>query len=259
MQQAVEINVHGRTLRGMLHIPDHIKNNLPIVVIYHGFGGNKMGPHFIFVKLSRMLESKGIASIRFDFSGSGESDGDFVNMTLSGELAEANAVLEYAKSLSFVDRSRTSVLGFSMGGAVASVLAGTRTEDIHSLCLWAPAGNIAEIVLHDWIGKDENLLRQNGYFTFEGNTMGDRFVDELQEIDIYGQAAKYSGNVLILHGGDDEVVPLSSSEKYKNIYGDTVKFRVINGGNHIFEKKSAQDEVLELTYKFFEKELTLIE
>lgn len=60
----------------MLHVPGDANGKLPIVCIYHGFTGNKMEPHFIFIKLSRLLEKKGIASVRFDFGGSGEGDGD---------------------------------------------------------------------------------------------------------------------------------------------------------------------------------------
>jgi alpha/beta superfamily hydrolase len=89
MQKAVEIQSRNLTLRGMLHIPEGVSGKVPIVCIFHGFTGNKMEPHFIFVKLSRMLEARGIASIRFDFGGSGESDGDFIDMTISHELEEA--------------------------------------------------------------------------------------------------------------------------------------------------------------------------
>lgn len=83
MQNAVELQSRGLTLRGMLHIPANISGKIPMVVIFHGFTGNKMEPHFILVKLSRLLETKGIASVRFDFAGSGESDGDFSEMTIS--------------------------------------------------------------------------------------------------------------------------------------------------------------------------------
>jgi len=105
MQKAVEIiDQRGLTLRGMLHVPDGAVGKVPVVAIYHGFTGNKMEPHFIFVKLSRALEKKGIASVRFDFAGSGESDGDFIDMTISGEISDAKCILDYAYGLDFADK-----------------------------------------------------------------------------------------------------------------------------------------------------------
>ena len=58
MQKAIELVSQGLTLRGMLHMPENVPGKVPVVVIFHGFTGNKMEPHFIFVKLSRMLEKK---------------------------------------------------------------------------------------------------------------------------------------------------------------------------------------------------------
>ena len=139
MQKAVELKSQGLTLRGMLHMPDSATHKVPVVVIFHGFTGNKMEPHFIFVKLSRMLEKKGIASVRFDFGGSGESDGYFINMTLSGEIRDAHNILDYVKKLDGIDPERIGLVGLSMGGSVASALAGERKDEINSLCLWAPA------------------------------------------------------------------------------------------------------------------------
>jgi len=161
MQQAVEIISRGNTLRGMVNIPDNIIGKVPTVIILHGFGGNKMGPHFIFVKLSRLLERIGIASVRFDFAGSGESDGEFSDMTISGELSDAENILQYIQTLDFVDTKNIAIVGFSMGGAIAAMLAAEYKKYIHSLCLWAPAGNMGEIVLKDWIGSKYPEFEKN--------------------------------------------------------------------------------------------------
>ncbi|MBZ4647158.1 MAG: alpha/beta hydrolase [Clostridia bacterium] len=93
MQQAIELRCDGLTLRGMIHIPELGKSKYPFVAIYHGFTGNKMEPQFMFVRLSRELEKAGVGSVRFDFSGSGESDGLFEDMSVSNEIKEAKPVL----------------------------------------------------------------------------------------------------------------------------------------------------------------------
>lgn len=255
MQKAVEFVSQGLTLRGMLHVPDNAGGKLPLAIIFHGFTGNKMEPHFMSVKLSRLLEKKGIASVRFDFGGSGESDGDFVNMTLSGELNDAHNILDYVKTLEFVDVSRIAAVGLSMGGAVASMLAGERKDDIQALCLWAPAGNIKDIVYSKGLDGKMDIFRKAGYADFGGLLLGVGFVDDVLELDIYKKAEAYDKNVFIVHGDDDPTVPLSASEKYMEIYGSRGRLHVVKGADHTFNSKMWEDEVLKETSVFLEKEL----
>jgi len=114
MQKHVEFTYNGKTLRGMMHLPDGIHGKVPMVAIFHGFTGNKMEPHFIFVKLSRQLEKVGIGSVRFDFYGSGESDGDFSEMTFSGELEDARQIIKFIKNEPMADVENIGILGLSM-------------------------------------------------------------------------------------------------------------------------------------------------
>lgn len=255
MQKSIEIKSRNLTLRGMINTPDEAFGKLPTIIILHGFGGNKMGPHFMFVKFSKILADLGYASVRFDFAGSGESDGEFINMTLSGELEDAENILEYVKSLDFVDTQKIGVVGFSMGGAVASMLAGIHSKDIKALCLWSPAGNMSEIVVNDFIGQGYAQFLDNGYHEYDGLVFGKKFVDDLKKTDIYNIASKYSGNTLLLHGTSDEVVSLKASEKYLETYGDKAKLSVIDGADHLFSRQSWKQELIGHSIDFFNQEL----
>lgn len=256
MQKVVEIDSENLRLRGMLHIPENIKNKVPIGIIFHGFCGDKMGPHFIFVKLSRLLERAGIACIRFDFAGSGESDGDFIDMTMDTELKDANNILNYVKTLDFVDNDRIGIVGLSMGGAIASMLAGDRKKDVKTICLWAPAGNMDEIILDKhYIGADFEEFRKNGYFDAEGLLVGTKFVDNVKDIKIYEKAAEYDKRSLIIHGDKDDVVLLSASQKYIDFWGESSLLKVISGANHTFDKREWEEQVIENTIEFIEKQL----
>jgi alpha/beta superfamily hydrolase len=260
MQTAVEIKSRELNLRGMLHKPDNldINSKVPIVIIYHGFGGNKMGPHFIFVKLARLLEKAGIASIRLDFAGTGDSDGDFIDMTMGTELEDANNILDYVRKLEFVDKERIGILGLSMGGAIASMLAGDRKDDISTLCLWAPAGNMEEVILSEhYISNNYEKYRQDGYFDVEGLLLGTGFVDNIRQIKIYEKAAAYDKKSLIIHGDKDDVVLLKASEKYIDVYGELSQLKVIKDAGHTFDKKEWEEEVLESTVDYLKEELLL--
>ncbi|NLO81830.1 MAG: alpha/beta hydrolase [Clostridiales bacterium] len=256
MQKAVEIHRNDMILRGMMHTPDGLTGKVPIALIFHGFTGNKMEPHFIFVKLSRMLEKVGIASLRFDFLGSGESDGEFKDMTLSGELKDAEAILKYAKSLDFVDKDKIFAVGLSMGGAVASMLAGLHPQDIAALCLWAPAGNIGELIQKsisdmEAAGVDVNSLE---YYDLRGNLVGRAFVEDVLSLDVFEIASSYDKQVLILHGDRDEAVPLETSHRYLKIYGDKAKLNVIKDADHTFNKHEWERKVIEETVGFLKSQ-----
>ncbi|MBP2034191.1 alpha/beta superfamily hydrolase [Clostridium algifaecis] len=255
MQKSVEIKNKGLTLRGMVHTPQIITGRIPLVCLFHGFMGNKAEQHFIFVKLSRILENIGIASVRFDFDGSGESDGNFVDMTMSKELDDARAILNYAKSLDFVDTSKIAVLGISMGGAVASMLAGECKDDIKALCLWAPAGNMGELVMTGRSENDINGLKERGYYDLDGFAVGKDFVEDVLKLDIFGIAAPYDKNVLIIHGTEDKSVPFTISERYGEIYGTKAVIHAVKGSDHTFDSKEWEDETLEYTAGFLDGEL----
>jgi alpha/beta superfamily hydrolase len=264
MQTAVELHAGGLTLRGMLHKPDRISGKVPVVAIFHGFTGVKTEAHFVFVKLSRLLEKKGIASVRFDFGGSGESDGDFFDMTISKELADAKAILAYIKALPFADAERIGIVGLSMGGVIASLLAGDCREDVRALCLWAPARNMRQLYLArdsragdlSGISEDEKeALIKRGYKDQYGLALSTDYLFDAEALDLVGRAAAFDKNVLIVHGGGDQVVPIENSSAYMEAYGSRAKFLRIEGADHVFSSISWETELLEHTTGFLTKEL----
>src|SRR5690606_7224053 len=102
-------------IRGTVHIPEGFTGARPCLIFCHGFTANRDEPHFMFVKIARALEKIGVVSIRFDFLGSGESDGEFCDMTINTEVEDCKAVIAYAKSLEFIDENNINLLGFSKG------------------------------------------------------------------------------------------------------------------------------------------------
>lgn len=256
MQNAIELAVDGLTLRGMLHKPDNTAPSYPVVAIYHGFTGQKAERHFVFVRLSRALAAAGLASVRFDFSGSGESDGEFAGMTLSGEVAEAKAILDYARSLPFADRSRVFVVGFSMGGAVASVVAGEAPDRVRALVLWAPAGNMPELIAARHTPEIRAEMAKSGRFDLGGLWAGREFFADLAGWDIYRRAAPFPGRVLLIHGDADESVPLAASQRYQEIYGAHAELQVVPGADHTFNRADWKDDVIRRTVEFLSGEST---
>jgi len=112
------------TLRGLLHRPDGV-DPTPAVMLLHGFTGQHIESDRLFVQVARALADAGFAALRFDFYGSGDSDGDFEEFTLDTELADACAGFDWLSTQSGIDPNRIGVVGLSLGGAIAALLAST--------------------------------------------------------------------------------------------------------------------------------------
>ncbi|MEK3888009.1 alpha/beta hydrolase family protein [Bacillus sp. FSL K6-3431] len=247
MQRAVSITHKGLELRGMEHIPTGEK--LPAVILFHGFTGTKLEPHRLFLKISRELETKGIASFRFDFLGSGESDGDFEDMTVTRELNEAESIFKYVKSHPQIDENKIIILGLSMGGLVASLLAGKLDNEIKRLILMAPAGTMGK-TLEPSIHSVPFIASHNAY-DYGGNLVGKAFLEDVKTIDVWQQAAKYKGKVLLIHGTEDPTVSFNVSKLYiEQCYGKQARLHPIEGGDHTFSSFHWENSVIEAILEF---------
>ena len=79
--------------------------------------------------------------------------------------------------------------------------------------------------------------------------LGREYLLSTQDLDIYGTASAYKGDVLILHGTRDSIVPLWCSERYKETYGDKASFKLIDGENHSITRR--RSEVVSEVVEFF--------
>ena len=184
----------------------------PMVVFCHGFGGSKEGPLFELVCDS--LQKHGIASIRFDFNGHGESEGEFKDMTVPNEIEDAKKVIEYVRDLRHV--SKVALVGHSQGGVVASMTAGELNQEIAAVVLMAPAAVLREDAIRgNTMGKMYNPLDPPEFVElWGGNKLGRKYIQTAFSLPIYETAAKYQGPALVIHGNADRVVPYTYGERY---------------------------------------------
>lgn len=246
MQKHVELEINGLTLRGMIHIPDGDKKKYPFVAMYHGFTGTKVEAGFKFVQLSRMLEKAGIGSVRFDFSGSGESDGTFDSMSLNTEIEEAALIFEYMSGLEYADKNNLFILGFSMGGLVSSLVA-PRLKKLKGMVLWAPAGSMydyVEQITQDSIKEGKSNPESGGL------CINPILLDELKRLDVYNIIRGFKGDVLLIHGSNDNSVSFDESVKYTGIYGEKSRLMRIENADHLFSSTEWSNLLLNGTVDF---------
>ena len=111
----------------------------PLVVLCHGFLGDRtVNGHA--AALAEMLAEAGIASIRPDFSGCGQSEEGFDQYTLAHMTADVDACIAYMAANYPIDTDTVGLVGHSMGGRLVSLyLGGAGRYDVDAAALWSPA------------------------------------------------------------------------------------------------------------------------
>lgn len=203
---------HGK-LQAVIQKPELKQGEqCPMVVFCHGFGGSKDGP--LFELIADSLQKHGIASIRFDFNGHGESEGRFQDMTVPNEIEDAKKVIEYVRDMRYV--SKVALVGHSQGGVVAAMTAGELGSDISAVVLMAPAAVLRDDAIRgSTMGKMYNPLDPPEYVElWGGNKLGRNYIKTAFSLPIYETAAKYQGPALVIHGNADRVVPYTYGERF---------------------------------------------
>ncbi|GAA3829138.1 alpha/beta hydrolase family protein [Streptomyces phyllanthi] len=247
---------NGRTLRSTLHIPEGpTGTRRPTAVFVHGFTSNRLElPNF--VAMSRLLEAHGIASVRFDLSGHGESDGDFFDVTITGEIAETRSVLRTVRTLDFVDPDRIGLVGMSMGGVVAGIVA-AEEPGIAALCLWSPAA-VAPFEIGKGFLKGRDIaaeVEEKGYFDADGHRMSSALAEDIAGLDVYGRSSGYPGPVNILHGDKDDIAPLAYARRYLDHYDGNAHLEIVEGADHAWATVPHRTTLHRSTLRFLRRHL----
>lgn len=165
IREPLTIPLKGQKIFAVRHEPLIRESNL-VVLFLHGFGGNKIGKHSLYVEMSMRLAEKGIASLRFDFRGSGDSEGLFEEQTLTDLLLDAETVYDFLKA------DRVAIIGTSMGGLVASLL--TARKKIAAVVLWAPVFDG-----HQWLAEWDRVPIDMPCVMHKGRLVSRKMFEEL--------------------------------------------------------------------------------
>ncbi len=211
----ISVKRDGLTLRGNLEKPELEK--CPALILFHGFMARKDAE--LFLEIEKECLKKGMAVVRFDFDGHGESDGSFSDMTILGEILDAAKIIEYVRGLDFV--TDIYIAGHSMGGVVGGMAAGYYREVIKKLVLLAPAATLKEDALSGSVfGIPYDMDNMPETFTLVNNrneicNAGNLLFRTGRTLPIYETTAMFRGEMLIIHGTQDNVVGVIGSRRYK--------------------------------------------
>ncbi|MCW4020894.1 MAG: alpha/beta fold hydrolase [Candidatus Bathyarchaeota archaeon] len=258
MIKPVTFTSQGQQLIGILHVPDELKKGekAPGIAMFHGFSGNKTETHRLFVHVARALCEAGYVVLRFDFRGSGDSDGEFEDMTVSGELSDAEESLTFLTNLEGVDKDRLGVIGLSLGGRVAAILA-SKDERVKFAVLYSASLGPREKRFLERFGEGalEKLDAGEAVGLNTGWYLKKPFFETFDDPIPFDIMHKIKAPVLIVHSDGDEAVSIDEARKGYEIVKDLNsknELHIVRGGSHTFRQKEHTSEVIEKTLEWLD-------
>lgn len=186
--------------------------------------------------ISRSLTSQGFGVVRFDFTGLGDSEGDFADTNFSANVADIKAVHQY---ISDNYQAPDLLIGHSLGGAAALVAA----AEIDAIKAVASVGAPADIqhVQHLFSAGIEEILEKGEALVNIGGRpfkIQKQFVDDLQKRDLTEILKDLRKPLLILHSPQDNIVGIDNAAKLYNAAFHPKSFISLDGADHLLTNRN---------------------
>lgn len=238
-------DAHTHRLAGIMTVP-------PLwggagVVLCHGFNSHKNATTYR--TLAARLAQYGIATLRFDFFGHGESEGAFEDITITEAKENVMSALQIMRTRGM---TRLGLFGSSFGGW-ASLLAAAVTPDLTALALKSPVSDYWE--KERLTGKEIAGWKREGFRlrpTRDGSTqrVKYRFYEEAIAHSVYPMAHAVQCPTLIVHGTADESVPFAQSEKIAALIPHC-RLEEVPGADHGYTRAADFELMVNRVAEFF--------
>ncbi len=219
-------------MAGILHLPE--EPNPPCVIASHGLQSSKESTKYI--ALGEQLTRTGVAFLRFDFRGIGESDGKWEDDTVSRRIADLRSAIDFVRSDARF-RNRIGLLGSSLGGYVTLIVASSDKE-IKASVIWATPFHL-----------DGLELKQD----VEGvPPLGKAFFKDLPKHRLSPLLPRVS-KCMVIHGEADELVPVDQAWEIFQGLGSPKEIHVIESADHRLTQPNHRQRAMDLSTEWFKK------
>jgi len=223
IQQKHMKSLRLRTVDGFeIAVVTHGRADQDVAVWMHGITVDKDEYLGLYLDGAEFLEERGIASVRFDFRGHGDSSGTPGDFTVVGQNLDLRAVLDYVATKFGGPNVRIHLIRSSFGAPPAIFAAYRYQAQIASLCLIAPVLSYQRTFIHpetEWaqeIFSIKNLkgLDKKGRICFDKTfCVGHQLVEEMHIIDPSTALSQVRQRTLIFHGDKDSMVPYAATRQ----------------------------------------------
>lgn len=228
-------NANGKTLSGRIDLPlERDPHNFAIFA--HCFTCTK---DFSAVRnVSKALASEGFGVLRFDFTGLGDSDGDFADTNFSSNVEDLVSAAEF---LAREFKAPSLLVGHSLGGA-AAIFAASEIDSIEALATIGAPSNPVHV--QKQFGTQLDTIKSDGEAVVQlagrDFTFKKQFIDNLEAHSCENAARKLNKALLIMHSPQDATVSIKNAEEIYHAAKHPKSFVTLDGSEHLLiDKKNA--------------------
>ena len=236
-------NSRGQRLVGELDSAEH----QPLVICAHGLQSSRGATKLR--ALSESLRTEGISSLRFDFCGRGDSDGEFFDVTYSRQIDDLKAAIDFCEEKLGI--SKVGLMGSSMGGAVSLLVAG-RDARVQAISTVAAIGYPAE--LEERYPLETRGWRERGHIDLDGERLGKAFLEDASSHDVLRVVSWIDAPMLVIHGTGDTVIPIADADDIA-ASAKNVEMLMVEGADHRFSQPQHLAALVREIVEFFGKNL----
>ena len=247
LQEQIEfLNLSGEKLAGTFHVP--AKNSRHGIILGHCFTCSRHTS--ILRDLSLALVDAGFKVLRFDFSGNGQSEGNFSHSFYSKQVDDLKSAATFmsARGVQWI-----GLAGHSMGAMVA-LLAASEMDEVKAVCtLAAKASTLKtkQFLTREQI--EELQLTGRVHFVSRGRSLEvtEAFFADAQHYDFPSIMASLPQPLLVVHGDMDEIVPVNNAHRLLQYKRINTELAIIHGADHMFSHDRHRQEVAQRVTSWF--------
>ena len=241
--------------------------NVPYVLICHGHGGSRSENGGL-DSMAEALAEKGIASIRMDYPGCGDSKEQFRNNHLTNMIQYTEDAMQYMNKHYSVNKDSVGIFGYSMGGRISLEMLVNKNNHFKGVCLLAPAADTEDLKklfggAENWENLKKRAQESNGgYVDFttiygQEQELSTKWFEDLETNDLATLLkevkSSYTGPSMVIYAVDDTAVSPTVSKTVADALQSEVIMTPEDGHSYGFysDKVYVKRIVVENTVDFF--------